>query len=429
MNPADSLRSWLVGRELYYGWVIVALCFLMTTLTFATVYSYAVLLEPILVEFDESLANTSLVFAVQSLVTFGGAAVLGFTVDRYGIRRLLAVAGVLVGAGTVLASAAESVSTIIVGYSVIAGAGIGIVFVVAYTTPPQWFNRRRGLATGIAVSGAGVGTLSGPPAASLVIQSVGWRATYLVIGGVFVFVIALGAVFFANRPRDLDVDISHEFETVVSADASSRSRTVRHQFLETAAVVRRPLFGAIFLVLLLGFVPLYAVVVYLVEYAASVGIPRRYGVYAISAVGASNIVSKIVAGWFADAIGAVETLAGCIVLMCASTTLLVAFPTPLSIVVLAGLFGFGSGGIAALMSPLLANLFGTGDLSTLFGVASVSFAITGVTVPYLVGLSFDAFGSYRLPFLGAVVLSSLGLVVLAAIRSTVRRELVASAAA
>ena len=356
------LRRRLLASRPYYGWYVVVGCFFLSLMTSGTIFSFSVFLGPVIEAFDQSTANTSLVFGLQSLLTFGGAALLGFAVDRYGVRRLLVVAGALVCTGLAGASQASTFLGVVVAYSVVAATGLGITFVVAYTTPPRWFERRRGLATGVAVSGWGVGILAMPPLIDALIDVVGWQQAYLILAGMFFVAIAIAVTLLATRPSDLGVDVGDEF-------------------------------------------------------AESAGAGRRAGVIGVSAIGAMNIVAKFAAGGIADRAGADLTMAGFVALMCLVTPVMVAFPTPTSVVVLAALFGFGYGGIAALMSPLMAELFGTADLSTLFGLTSIGFAVAGIIVPYLVGFGFDLFGTYDVPFLAAAAVGFAAAVAFLAIRS------------
>ncbi|MCP2937697.1 MFS transporter, partial [Salmonella enterica subsp. enterica serovar Typhimurium] len=66
----------------------------------------------------------------------------------------------------------------------------------------RWFVKRRGLASGLAVSGIGVGTLAMPPLAALLIDGVGWRDAYLTLG-VLAAVLGVGAsLLLENDPRE-----------------------------------------------------------------------------------------------------------------------------------------------------------------------------------------------------------------------------------
>jgi len=108
--------------------------------------------------------------------------VSGPLADRFGAR-LLAVAGmILTGLGLAVASLARSLPEVYAAYGLGVGLGIGFSYVPILGAVQRWFVRRRGLASGLAVSGIGVGTLVMPPAAALLIDAMGWRGAYLVLG-------------------------------------------------------------------------------------------------------------------------------------------------------------------------------------------------------------------------------------------------------
>lgn len=413
----NRVRVRLLESDRYYGWYVVVGCFALSLMTAGTMFSFSVFLGPVIAEFDQTYANTSLVFSIQSFVTFSGAAVLGFAVDRYGLRRLLVLAGGLLSVGLIGASQSPSFYWVLVSYSVVAAAGMGITFVVAYTTPPRWFERRRSLATGVAVSGWGIGIVAMPPFVELLIGMLGWQATYLVLAGLFLVAIGIAVLLLADRPSALGVDTTEEFETASAANGGqAQSQSVRAQLKTTLTTVMTPLFGVVFAALLLMFVPANAVLVYLVDFAEAAGVTRRVGVVAVSVLGGMNVVAKFTVGWAADRIGTDRMMAVCVVLMCVPTLLLVVIPTPASVLLLSAVFGFGYGGTAALMSPLVANLFGTDDLSTLFGLTAIGFAIAGVSVPYAVGRGLDAFGSYDVPFAAAAVIGLVSAALFLAVR-------------
>lgn len=419
-TQAGPLRGRLLRTRVYYGWYIVIGCFFLSMITAGTIFSFSVFLGPVLEAFGQTHASTSLIFSLQSLVTFGGAAVLGFAVDRYGVRRLLLISALLVVSGLLGASQSPSFIFVVVFYGFVAAAGLGITFVVAYTTPPRWFDRRRGLATGIAVSGWGVGILAFPPYAEVLIGELGWQGAYIGLGFTILLAITIAVILLADRPGELNIDVQDEFITpearANAKDQTVETRSIRVQILDTIQIAKTRLFGLVFIGLLFAFVPSLAILVYLVEFAESVGLSRGVGVLGVSLIGALNVVAKFIAGAVADRIGMDITMVICVGLMFIATVLLVLVPTPVSIIILAAIFGLGYGGIAALMSPLVANLFGTADLSALFGVTSIGFAITGVTVPYFVGTMFDLIGTYEIPFLIVALFGLISAIAFATIR-------------
>jgi MFS family permease len=97
--------------------------------------------------------------------------------DRWGSRRLAVIGMILTGTGLAIASTARSLAEVYAAY----GLGVGCSYVPAVGAVQRWFVRRRGFASGLAVSGIGVGTLVMPPLAAAFIAAFGWRDAYLVL--------------------------------------------------------------------------------------------------------------------------------------------------------------------------------------------------------------------------------------------------------
>ncbi len=77
---------------------------------------------------------------------------------------------------------ARSLPEVYAAYGFGVGLGVGCAYVPAIGAVQRWFVRRRGFASGLAVSGIGVGTLVMPPLASFLIGNLGWRGAYLTLG-------------------------------------------------------------------------------------------------------------------------------------------------------------------------------------------------------------------------------------------------------
>jgi OFA family oxalate/formate antiporter-like MFS transporter len=395
-----SLRSRLATLPVYYGWFVVTVCFVCSTITFGTIYSFSVFLDPILSEFGRSYANTSAIFSIQSIVTFGSGAVLGITIDRYGVRSSMAVGGGLAVVGLLVASTSTSFLGVVGAYGIVVAAGLGVVFVISYATPPRWFDRRRGVATAIAASGAGVGILVGPSTVSVLLPHVGWRGAYAVLAGVFFVVIVVSLVVLADGPHDID---SVSASRIGEPDGESGAGLLE-QIRLVGRAAQSPSFLLVFLGLVCAFSPAYVMLVHLVEHATDVGFSRSTGVLALSVVGGMNVVGKFLVGPLADGIGTVRTLALCAVSIGTGALLVPLAGVPLALITVVALMGVGYGGMGALISPVIAELFGTLNINALFGLVALSFAITGSVAPYVAALIFDATGSFIPAFIAGGVL-------------------------
>ena len=402
-----ALRHRLANGPLYYGWVVVGACFIISVITWGTVWSFGVFFGYIVEEFGLSHANTSIIFSLQSFITLAGAAVFGFVIDRYGTRRLLLLAAGLVVLGLFGVSQLGSFAGVLVSYGLVVAAGFAIVSVIEKATPSRWFDRRRGFATGIAGAGAGVGIILFPPILEGLIQEVGWRGAYGSLLLAFLASYVVAAVFISDRPTDLDLDPSEEFPDGLPEQASPRTEW-RSQVEDVLVVARRPAFGLVFVAVFCLSTAVFTMMVNIVEFTTNVGLGREIGVLAISVIGAMNVVGKVVGGRASDRIGRPITYTSAGLFMGVGLALLLGVSGPVGVLAAAVVFGFGWGINIGLLAPTIADLFGTLSINALVGVVFGTIAVSGSLVPYVTGLAFDLFGTYRPAFLGAVVISVTG---------------------
>lgn len=400
-------RPRLATGPLYYGWIVVGACFLISVITWGTIWSFGVFFGYLVDEFGLSHANTSIIFSLQSFITFAGAAVLGFVIDRYGAQHLLVLAAGLIIVGLFGISQLASFAGVLVSYGLVVAAGFAIEGVIEKSTPTRWFDRRRGLATGIAGAGAGIGIVIFPPVVEGLIQEVGWREAYgsLILAFLASYVVA--AVFISDRPTDLGLEPSDEFPAGMP-EAGSASGDWRSQVDDVITIARQPAFSLVFVATLFFTAALFTLLVSIVEFTTNLGIGREIGVLAISVIGGMNVVGKVVGGAISDRVGRPIAYASSGLFIGLGLALLLGVSDPTGVLAAAVIFGFGWGVQIGLMAPTVADLFGTLSINALVGLVLGTVAVSGSLAPYLTGLTFDVFGTYRPAFFGAAVVSVIG---------------------
>ena len=156
--------------RLFYGWLVVAAAFAVTFVGFGSAYTFSAFLEPLQRDFGASRGSVSLVFSLAGFLYFGLGIISGPLADRFGSRRLAFTGMVLTGLGLAAAGAARNLVEVYAAYGIGVGVGLGCAYVPAIGAVQRWFVRRRGFASGLAVSGIGVGTLVMPPLATQLID-------------------------------------------------------------------------------------------------------------------------------------------------------------------------------------------------------------------------------------------------------------------
>src|SRR5438105_3233768 len=161
-----SSQSTSPDPRIFRGWFVVAAAFVITFVGFGCAYTFSAFVESLQRDFVALRGSVSLVFSLAGFLYFGLGIVSGPLADRWGSRRLAVIGMILTGVGLALAGAARSLTEVYVAYSLGVGLGVGCSYVPVLGAVQRWFARRRGFASGLAVSGIGLGTLAMPPLAA-----------------------------------------------------------------------------------------------------------------------------------------------------------------------------------------------------------------------------------------------------------------------
>src|SRR5712692_3148109 len=238
-------------HRIFYGWVIVLVSFLTMLLVMGTRFSFGVFYSSMLAEMGWSRAATAGIFSVSMLVYAGVALGVGAAFDWWGPRRMFPVAAVLLGVGLFLCSRMTTLWQFYLYYGVIGGTGFtALGFIPHVALMARWFDRRRGLATSLALAGTGVGSFLLAPWSAWLIAQYGWRQSYLIyaviIPGVLIPLILL---VHRSRPEDMGLHPDGAPRPLSRGQQTSRFAEAVAATPYTAALATRgfwALFGVIF---------------------------------------------------------------------------------------------------------------------------------------------------------------------------------------
>ena len=371
------------------GWYVVAGSFLILTFGFGSVYSFGTFFAPLQESFDASRASVSVAFSVAILTLFVIGPVTGTLADRLGPRALVSGGTALVGCGLIIASFARELWQVQAAFAVCVGIGVGMGYVPAAGAVQKWFDRRRGLASGIAIAGIGVGTLVVPPIGAVLIAEMEWRPAFLAIG--LAVVVAGGAAGLlvtspAASPR---------------GDAATAPRVWDIGLVD--AVRSRP-FILMFAGFLLSSLGMYTPIAHLVPYAEDRGISPQSAALLLSMLGIGSAVGRFAIGAAADRIGRWRGLGLSFAGLGLSCLVWLASDNFAGLALFAVLMGLSWGGAVALAPSVMADYFGTRAVSGIIGVLYTGVGAGALAGPVIAGLAFDLWESYTI----AIVYSAVG---------------------
>src|SRR5947208_5946530 len=187
-----------------YAWTRLWVALALTTIGGSGMYSMAVVLPPLQAEFGITRADASLPYTL-TMIGFGfGGILMGAAADRFGVIVPVLFGSTMLGVGLILAGLSSSLMQFAIAHGVLAGfLGCSATFAPLVADTSLWFNKRRGIAVAIAISGNYVAGTIWPPILQHFFDQSGWRATYIGVGILCIVVMLPLAFMLRKRPPAL----------------------------------------------------------------------------------------------------------------------------------------------------------------------------------------------------------------------------------
>jgi MFS family permease len=398
----------------HYGWIVVAAAFAVLFLAYGVQYAFGLFFTALTEEFGWSRASLSGVFSLYAAAYALLSLPAGRLTDRWGPRRVVALGGGLLGLGLALSGTVGNLGTLY-GTYLLAAMGMSTAYVPCNATVARWFEARRGLAVGLAMSGAGVGIFVCPPLVAMLLALAGWRRAYVVLGVGLALALGLIACLFVRDPRERGL---RPYGAAATARAPAGAA---EDGWPVARAVRHRSFGLLLAVYALTWMPVFMPLVHLVPLARDLGLTSVVGATALSMLGAGSLAGRLGLGAVSDAIGRRPALAISLGLQALAFAGLAGATDAMGLYAAAATYGVGYGAVSTLMPALVADFYGPAHAGSLVGTC---FGLAGPGSglgPILGGWLFDVTGTYAWAFGIGGALNALALLLLLAMRPPERR--------
>jgi len=375
----------------------------LMTLALGTLYAWSVFVTPLENEFGWKRAQTSSVFTLAVVMFAASLLLAGKLQDRFGPFWISLTGSILVSLSFVLFAYTYSLYSLFFFYGILGGLGLGFGFGTVVPVMAKWFPDRTGLAIGLALLGFGGGSAIFGSFANLVLfPRFGWRASCMILGGIFLVMTVTGA-FLLKNPA-----MSRHASDSPSAPGTS---TVRHQYTP-GEVLRTPAFYLLWLGFGLGSTAGLMVISQLIPFAQSQGIASAALATLGLVVGAfGNVSGRVLSGWLSDILGRLNTLRVVLVVSSIAMPALYWVGAHLAaLYVLIFVVYFCYGAQASVIPTTVSDFWGTRHAGTNYGAIFTAWGFSGILGPTIGGVLFDKYRNYGAAFYTAAILSAVALI-------------------
>ena len=397
---------------IFYGWIIVTVFLVIQAILMGIASSFTVFFKSIEAEFELTRTVTSAISSVSMVLIPISGFIGGWALDRYGPRIVLFVMGLITGLSLVLTSRTGAAWQVFLTYSVLLAIGMGPVYVVATSTVSRWFNKKRGLAVGIAGSGEGLGTITMAPLSNFLISRFSWKTAYLIIGLItWAFVIPLSRLL-KKEPGEIGAlpdGVEAEEGDIVAVNPDAKTQESGMTLAETLKTRGFWVVAGIWFFFSFCMSMLFT---HIVPHVTDIGTTATEGAIIISIMGAARVGGMIGLGMIADRAGRKKVAVVSTLVQAGAMVWLIWAQELWMFYIFAIIYGLGNGGLFSGVTALLGDTFGLVHLGSILGLLEIGWGLGAGIGPLIGGFIYDTSSSYSLAFiLGACSMSAITILV------------------
>jgi len=405
--------------------VVVVAFFIVGITLYGIHMSFGIFFKSIGSEFNLTRAATSAILSTNVLLAGVCAFIAGWALDRYGPKVVILLMGLFTGFSLLLTSQTNSLWQLFITYGLLLSLGTGPVFVVPMSTASRWFDKKRGLALGIASLGVGLGTVIMAPFATYLISKLDWRMAYLVIGLIAWLIVIPLSRLLKREPSEVGA-----LPDGVKADSMDRrlqkpkNEEISPQAtgLSLLQVFRTRSFWLVLFTWLFFASSLFLVFTHLVPHTTDIGFSAVEAATVLSLIGLSAMAGRVLMGIASDRVGRKLTAIICALFQSGAMVWLLWSQDLWMLYLFALVYGFAYSGFSISVAVLIGDTFGVRKIGSILGVLEIGFGVGAAIGPVIGGLIFDVNSSYFMAFLIEAVVLLVAALLIALIRRETNRN-------
>ena len=417
-NVMSSRKEPAQRSGVFYGWYIVAASFVILFFNSGARFSFGVMFKPMIAELGWSRGSLSFAFFLNMIFFALSLTAVGRFYDRYGPKWVIIISTLFLSAGYALISVINSLWQFYVFYGFLAAIGLGgttVNLMAALTS--KWFEKLRGFAISLSLTGNGFGQFALLPLFTLFTVRYGWRASYLYIALIMVAInVPLALLVIKGDPDDLgQKPFGHKD---VRREGGENHGVIAHESLRDLGLREAMYTRSFWLYLIVMFTcgsGDFLVTTHLIPFVTDHGISPITAGNMLAWFGLMSLVGILVAGPASDLIGNKTPITLTFLLRTVLFLLVLKYQDLAAFYAFALIFGFTFLITAPLTPTLIGRLYGLSHVGLISGFITTIHHLGGGLWAYVGGVTFDHTGSYRLAFMLSAVMAAIATLSAAAI--------------
>lgn len=414
MKSGERMISAMPRKKGFYGWITLSAAALVYFLMCGVLmYPFGVFLPSICEEFAWGRGSVSGAYTVMMVSMGLMGPFTGMFIARFGSRAAIVLGNLISASGLMLLSFHTRLWQLYIGYGALVGLGIGLGgFIPTTTIANNWFDKRRSLALSIVIASGGLGGFLLVPGIMAMINSVGWRSTYLIIFTItLILMVIIPGMVVRNKPEDLG-QVQDGAEVPDPGKTASAASTQQLYSTPVDFTLREAIHTpSLWLILCAVTAQLFAMGIlttHQVAFVMDMDITAGVAATSLGMLPGASIVGRLGIGFLGLRYNMRSLAMGSFTVLTLGMALVLFTKSLPMVFVYVTVFGIGFGAFVVANTGLFSVYYGQTSYPKIVGFIS-PFALLGSSGAPIAGIIYDATGSYSLPFTAAVVALLVGL--------------------
>ncbi len=373
------------------GWR-VAIAAILLNLASGFLYAWSVYAAALIQELGFTKTQSMLPYTVALAMLAVMMVPGGKLFDKYGPRRVATAGGILMIAGMVLTSMQTTIPGFVAFFGIIVGTGAGVAYGVTIPSAVKWFPpAKRGLISGLVVAGLGLAAAYAAPLAQVIINAVGVKQTFLIIGITFGGLVVILAQFLAVPPAGY---IPPGTPAPVAGGRVSQKEFSPGEMMGTLQfwlIWFMYCFGAIAGLMVIGHIAIIA----------DIQAQLKWGFALVAILAVFNSGGRVLGGFLSDRMGRNQTLILMFLLQAANMLMFRNYTSMTALTIGVCITGIAYGALLGIFPALTYDFFGLKNSGINYGLVFTAFGAAGMIGPLTAGKIVDITGSYNYAYIAA----------------------------
>jgi MFS family permease len=407
------------SARIFYGWYILAAGFLLLFFQSGARFSFGIMFKPMIAELGWNRAAISSVFFLNMVFFALALSAGGKLYDRYGPRWVIFGSTVLLAGGYMCTALVRSLWQFYLFYGILTAVGTGGASVpLIASLMSKWFEKYRGLAISLSISGTCLGQFALVPIFNQFVLHYSWRISYLLIG-LLILVINTFLAFAVIKGNPVDLGFEPYGHKAANDAGDRKPSTLSPAHAPDLNLTQAMKTYSFWLFLLFMFIcgsGDYLVATHLVPFVTDYGVSPTAAANMLALYGLMGLGGILVAGPASDLIGNKIPIALTFVMRVLLFALILKYQTPLSFYIFSAGFGFTWLVTAPLTTTLVGRLYGFAHVGMISGFITTVHHLGGGFWAYMGGLLYDKTGSYQTIFILSAISAAIAVISAVAIK-------------